>query len=249
MEVEEKKEEKIKEKKPSKRKSPVKKKAKQKKVEEESFAEYFIDEDKKEEASKIEENIKKYEPLKTKDEDFFIEEVEEISLPKKEESKDVFKGINSIDGKTAKLLKENGISSIDALNKANIKDLVRIKGIKRKVAKNIKKEVNEFIKKNKVSEIKENYSREENPFIKEEDEWESYDENKISEPQMMEIKGYTHGDFTLYEKTIETKGGKMKTVRFFSKAEPEEGKPIELPEGYEVKENPKTGIPYLKKKK
>lgn len=187
--------------------------------------------------------------MKTKDEDFFIEEVEETSLPKKEEGKDVFKGINSVDEKTAKLLKENGINSIDALKKATIKDLVKIKGIKRKVAKNIKKEVSEFAEKSKVSTEEKTYVREENPFIKEEDEWESYDEHKISESQMMEIKGFKHGDFTLYRKTIETKDGKKKTVRFFSKAEPEEGKPIELPEGYEVKENPKTGIPYLKKKK
>ena len=240
---------KVEEKKPSKRKTSVKKKAKQKKADKEGFAEYFIDEDKKEEAGKIEKEIKEYEPLKAKDEDFFVEEVEEISLQKKE-GENVFRGMRSIDGKTARLLKENGITSIDALNKANIKDLVKIKGIKRKVAKNIKKEVSESIeKKNKVKVEKKTYARGENPFIKGEDEWDSYDEGKISESQMIETKGYTQGDFTLYEKTIETKDKKMKTVRFFSKAEPEDGKPIELPEGYEVKENPKTGIPYLKKKK
>ena len=43
-------------------------------------------------------------------------------------------------------------------------------------------------------------------------------------------------------------GGKTRIVRFFSKTEPDEGEPIELPKEYEVKENKKTGVPYIKKK-
>jgi transcription termination factor NusA len=85
--------------------------------------------------------------------------------------------------------------------------------------------------------------------IEVEDEWESFDEHKISELKMKEIKGFRYGDYTLYEKKLDTKSGKKRIVRFFSKAEPEEGNPIELPKGFEVKENKKTGLPYLKKKK
>ena len=81
------------------------------------------------------------------------------------------------------------------------------------------------------------------------DLWESYDEDKISVSKMKEIKGFKHKDYTLYEKEIVVKSGKKRTVRFFSKAEPDEGKSIELPKDYEVKENKKTGVPYLRKKR
>jgi hypothetical protein len=60
---------------------------------------------------------------------------------------------------------------------------------------------------------------------------------------------FRHGDYSLYKKEIKTKSGKKRIVRFFSKAEPDEGKPIELPKGYQVKLNKKTGLPYLKRKK
>ena len=231
----------IESKKPEKIKAPAKKKSKKKKREED-FSNYFIDEDKKEEANKIEQKIAEYEPLRA-EEEFLSEDISEV---KKENP---FKEIRSVDDKIAKLLKGNGINSIDSLNNTNIKDLVKIKGIKRKVAKNIKKEASEYVVKNKPKKEEKTYSREENPFIKgEEDEWESFDEDKIPESLLMETEGYKYGDFTLYEKEIENKNGKKTTIRFFSKAEPEEGKPIELPEGYEVKENSKTGIPYLKKK-
>ena len=102
---------------------------------------------------------------------------------------------------------------------------------------------------------KETFERGENPLIIEEeidvdkDAWESFDEDKISESRMRDIKGFRHGDYTLYAKEIKTKSGKKRIVRFFSKAEPEEGEPIELPKGYKVEKNEKTGVPYLKKKK
>ena len=106
-----------------------------------------------------------------------------------------------------------------------------------------------------LAEIKEpteeSFERGENPFIEEdeEDEWDAFDDEKISDWKMKEIKGFRHGDYTLFEKHIDTESGGKKTVRFFSKAQPEDGEPIELPKGYEVKENKKTGVPYLKKKK
>ncbi len=162
---------------------------------------------------------------------------------------DVFKDINSINIKISNLLKENGIDSLDALRKATIKDLTKIQGIKRKVAKQIKKEISSLPEES-ANIISKSSIEQEEPFIeKEEDEWESYDEDKISYSKMREIKGFRHGDYSLYKKEIETKSGKKRTVRFFSKAEPDEGEPIELPKGYKVKLNKKTGLPYLKKKK
>jgi len=55
----------------------------------------------------------------------------------------VFKNIKSIDKKIAKLLIDNKIDTVEALKKITIRDLTKIKGIARKKAKEIKKEVGE----------------------------------------------------------------------------------------------------------
>jgi ERCC4-type nuclease len=200
------------------------------------------------EAAQVDEKILDHEPEVEVSEKEVFEEVEEV-IPESTDEEDVFKDIKSVDEKIAKLLKKNGVDSIDTLRKTTIKDLAKIKGIKRKIAKEIKKEVKELIEKEKIEE---SFERGENPFILEdedEDEWESFDEDKISDSKKKEIKGYRYDNYTLFEKEIVGKSGKNRTVRFFSKADPEDGKPIELPKGYEVKENKKTGVPYLKKKK
>ncbi len=170
--------------------------------------------------------------------------------------KDVFKDITTIDEKIAKLLLKNNIDTLVKLQNTTIKELVKIKGIKRKIAKKIKKEINDYMKKENESILKESNINKENQILKETekleeltDEWEYYDEDKITGDSFIEIKGFRYDDFTLYEKTIEGPSGKVRTVRFFSKAEPEGAEPIELPKGYEVKVNKKTGVPYLKRKK
>ena len=61
-----------------------------------------------------------------------------------EQKIDNFKDLKSIDDDTAKLLFGNGYTSIDDLKDASIKDIVKIKGIKKKVAKSIKKEIEEL---------------------------------------------------------------------------------------------------------
>ena len=208
------------------------------------------------EAEEIDHKIKDYKPLEPEEEFFKDEEVEDIP-PIKSDEEDVFKNISSVDEKIAKLLKENGINSIYDLRNTTIKDLTKIKGIKRKIAKQIKKEVEKISADKYAEEIlpkessKDSFEREENPFIKEEEEeeWESFDEDKISDSELRGIKGFRHEEYTLYAKEINTKLGKKRTVRFFSKAEPEGGEPIELPKGYKVEKNKKTGLPYLKKKK
>ena len=216
---------------------------------------FIIDEEKskKDEVGEIDEKILEYEPIESEEEVFEEEEeVEDIPFIKVDEE-DVFNDIKSIDEKIAKLLKENGINSIYDLRNTAIKELTKIKGIKRKIAKQIKKEAEEVTADRYAKEIasKETFERGKNPLIREEDEdeWESFDEDKISESRTKEIKGFRHGDYTLYVKEIETKSGKKRTVRFFSKAEPEGAEPIELPKGYKVGKNKKTGLPYLKKKK
>ena len=136
-----------------------------------------------------------------------------------------------------------------AVNPKRIKRNDRKRARKRKIATKIKKEVSKLsedkIAKETAAEL---IKIEENPIIKG-DEQESYDADKMSDSKLKEIKGFRHREYTLYKKEIEIKSGKKRTVRFFSKAEPEEGEPIELPKGYKIKENKKTGVPYLTKKK
>ena len=79
-------------------------------------------------------------------------------------------------------------------------------------------------------------------------EWESYDMDEMPE-EKPDDSVYTHGDFTLYKKEIKTATGKKRTVHFFSKKTPDMGDAVQLPEGYEVKVNRRTNLPYLKKKK
>lgn len=64
------------------------------------------------------------------------------------------------------------------------------------------------------------------------------------EAQICHYKGYT-----LYKKEIPITPDIKRTVHFFSKETPDEGVPISLPEGYEIKINKGTGVPFIRKKK
>lgn len=179
-------------------------------------------------------------------EHFLIDEKIEEDETRKDEKTGVFKDIGSIDEKTASLLYENGITSIDILKETPIKKLTKIKGIKRKLAKGIKKEIDEIVKKNKEN-IDHLTIEEDNPFIEEDvGEWDSYEEDEI--PEQKEVKSYRYGNYTLYKKEIKTSSGKKRTVHFFSKTEPDEGVSVKLPADFEIKVNKKTGVPYLRKK-
>ena len=59
---------------------------------------------------------------------------------------------------------------------------------------------------------------------------------------------YTYEGWTLYCKDVKLKGGKIQTIYFFSKRRPKSGTPCNLPDGYKVEVNKRTGLPYLKKK-
>ena len=178
--------------------------------------------------------------------------------PKKSEEKkyNIFKDIKSIDNKIAELLLENDIDTIEKLQSKTISELVKIKGIKRKTAKEIKKELKEYptdveldVSNDPSSSLDLQNLIEDDIEEEIDEEWEYFDEDKISEESLNDIKGFRHKDYTLYEKTVEGPTGKVRTVRFFSKGEPDGAEPIDLPKGYEVKVNKKTGVPYLRLKK
>lgn len=67
---------------------------------------------------------------------------------------------------------------------------------------------------------------------------------KIGKP-----KAFKYGQYTLYTKRIELKNvGRELDIYFFSSHKPKSGKPCVMPEGYEVGVNPRTNLPFLRKK-
>jgi len=60
-------------------------------------------------------------------------------------------------------------------------------------------------------------------------------------------KIYQYGKYILYTRYVKLKSGKELPIFFFSSHTPKSGSQTQLPEGYTVKENPKSHMPYLKK--
>jgi len=61
-------------------------------------------------------------------------------------------------------------------------------------------------------------------------------------------KIYRYGKYVLYTKLVTLRSGLQLPIYFFSQKNPKSGHPTDLPEGYTVKENEKSHMPYLKKK-
>lgn len=68
--------------------------------------------------------------------------------------------------------------------------------------------------------------------------------------QEVESMVYKKGDYTLYCKEVRFKAGKKpgkpRTIYYFAKTKPTSGTPCDMPNGYEVGVNDRTGMPYLK---
>ena len=205
-----------------------------------------------EEINAVDEQISTH--FKTIDVEEDVEDLEEFKSTESEEMIiDNFKDIKSIDEKIAELLIENGIYSIEDLMEKTIKELTKIKGIRKKIAKEIKKEV-DSIKKEKPKTKKSEKKKEKKKKSKAKRGKQYYLSGKnndfpVFDPEQFieENKIYRYGEYVLYEKEIETTSNKRRIVRFFSKEEPDKAYAIKLPEGYEVRENG-NGVPYLKKK-
>jgi hypothetical protein len=176
----------------------------------------------------------------TKDED-------DIVIDKDIDRFSVFSTIKSIDEKVAELLLDNGYNSIDDLKDVTLKDLTKIKGIKRKIAKKIKKD------------IKTHFDILENPEFEAIDHDlsdEDFEKNVDHEKSDKEILGkltddgfFEYGEYSLYRKEIILQSDKKRIIHFFSKGKPDDGEQVSLPDGYEVKINKKTGVPYISRKK
>lgn len=192
------------------------------------------------EKSEIEEKISKSEKKEEETVDKTEEEKEVKSPIESEKVKekssndpwdDVFSDLDYVDNKIGKILYENGITSLEILRDTKVKKLKKMHGIRGRLAKKIKSEVDKLFEEEKESLDSELDNVEESEWI------------------AVENEGFNVDDYTLYEKETVTKKGNKRKVRFFSKEKPDEGKPINLPEGYEVKRNKRTNVPYLRKKK
>jgi hypothetical protein len=162
---------------------------------------------------------------------------------------DTFKGIESIDETTAELLYTHGYFSIENIKDATLDDLVQIRGIRRKLAKQIKREIEQksaIPKDTEFIPIKQKPTKKKSTKkLQDAAEWESYPVTalpKQSSPPVCRYKGYT-----LFKRETKTRNRKKTTLHFFSKEKPDKGQPVPLPDGYQIAVNKKTGVPYLKK--
>ena len=137
--------------------------------------------------------------------------------------------------------------------------MTRIKGIKRRSAKKIKRDAKKKVAETIISKHeplggeKETdkkptevaHPEKDHPIV----ETEAVTDAEPTEALQGGEKGYRHRGYTLYRKEIKLGSDKKRTINFFSKEKPDDGKPVQLPDGYEVKVNRKTGVPYIKRKK
>ena len=59
---------------------------------------------------------------------------------------------------------------------------------------------------------------------------------------------FQYKEYTLHAREVALKGGHKQVIYFFSQRNPRSGIPVEMPEGYDLVVNKRTGLPYLKKK-
>ena len=60
--------------------------------------------------------------------------------------------------------------------------------------------------------------------------------------------GYSFEKWNLYKAEIELKDNKRRTLHFFSTRTPKRGIPCDLPKGFTISANERTGLPYLKRR-
>lgn len=65
----------------------------------------------------------------------------------------------------------------------------------------------------------------------------------VAEPPMP----FQYGDYTLYEREVKLKSGKKQIIHFFARGKPRHGRPVPMPEGFEVTENPRNHLPILRR--
>jgi len=59
---------------------------------------------------------------------------------------------------------------------------------------------------------------------------------------------FTQEEWTLYTRIVHLNGGQKQQIFFFSKRTPQSGTPCDIPDGYTIGLNKRTGFLYIKKK-
>lgn len=78
------------------------------------------------------------------------------------------------------------------------------------------------------------------------DTWEAPPADEWDEPAPAPAgAAFQHGDYTLYARDVELATGNNQRIYFFARGRPSAGTPSPLPDGYVVRENEKTGLPFL----
>ncbi|HWR27317.1 MAG TPA: helix-hairpin-helix domain-containing protein, partial [Candidatus Thermoplasmatota archaeon] len=146
---------------------------------------------------------------------------------------------------------KNGYFSIENIRDAPIDDLVQIRGIKRKLAKQIKTEIEDQITKTDTSEFipakHRTTKKKEKRKLQDSAEWES-SASKVKTQKSSSFDVCTYKEYTLYQRETKTPDGKKSTLHYFTKSKSDKGHPSTLPKGYRIALNKKTGVPYLKKR-
>jgi len=179
------------------------------------------------------------------------EEPYEPLMPK-EDIYVIYREVHCIDDTTALKLHQKGFTCVEDLEVATVKQLTS-SGIEKKKAKQIIKELKDkekAEKKRKAEETKKAQKAkklQQKTVAEQSSEWQTPEQETTTVPESQQT--YTYQQYSLYRKEIETMDGKKRTIHFFSKSKPDVGEPVPLPEGFEVKINVKTGLPYLVKKK
>jgi len=163
-----------------------------------------------------------------------------------------FTGIKCIDDTTAELLYKHGYFSIENLHDTTVDDLAQIPGINRKLARQIKKEIDEQVIKTETPEFipkkHKKTQKKEKKKPAHTTEWEPSvsrkKQQKASSLPICRYKGYT-----LYRRKTKRQDGKKSRFHYFAKRKSVKGSPAPLPEGYRIVINKKNGVPYLKKKR
>ncbi len=222
-------------------------------------------EEDKEELFEVE-KISREELSKMKEEKTRKEEAtpKKVELPK-EKTIEILSRIKGVGHSKAELLYNSGFNSLEKIIESRPENLAKIKGINRRLAETIKKEVMElqpkieaefnqmFLLDKKTKQEKESIEKriaEDKVEFKEEiPEWVTLDKSPIDEEipewKSMEEESYKYNNYTLY-KVEKKRKGKTVTSYVFSKKPIRKGYPSKLPAGYVVKVD-RRGVPKLEK--
>jgi len=163
-----------------------------------------------------------------------------------------FTGIKCIGDTTAELLYKHGYFSIENLRDGTVEDLAQIPGINRRLARQIKKEIDEQVIETETTEFLPKKHKKTKKKGKKKTAHSAEWEPSVSQEKRQKTPSppiCTYKEYTLYRRKTKRHDGKKSRFHYFAKRKSDKGAPAPLPEGYRIVVNKKNGVPYLKKKR